>query len=577
MATSPRCPQVGARATCHRTHVRYDAIVRSAGALTTGSEMDSTVDGRPLDEGGHDGRMVCVPVGDRARAARVPGSTDAPRLAALLDDVAAIDALQARVVDGLGELIASGEVEAATGLPVETWLLVAGVTRSDRRMLATAVTQLGRLPAVAAAFAHGTLTWPQVRTVCLAVSRLSVADAQEADQVLAPLLAAQAQADPDELGQLVDDLVAALAPDEVTRDVEEAQRSSFVAFQPRLDGTGAQVYGDLDGVGFGLVAAALDAGMPLAGRGRDHIGQTADPVSRRQTARAAGAHRADRLVQLASDDLARRTGTPIDRNLPLAADAADGHTEAEGGAVDRTRSISPQVTLLLTVDQLLGDDRLPVEMLTTATGGRLKVSSGTARRWMDQAGGSLRGIVLDETGRALGVGRRQRFATGWVREAIEATHATCAAPGCTVAVRVCDVDHHDGWDDGTGGRRGRTDLDELGPLCRTCHGAKDRGWTIEVADDGRRRWVHPRTGITVHTTPRTVLDAPARRRRSRGTGRDPTGPPSRDGPRDDRPGRGPAGPSRRDRERPDRSSGDPPGGDAASGTDPPDPPEPLPF
>jgi hypothetical protein len=481
----------------------------------------------------------------RVRAVGLPRPDDAPELVALLDDLERLDGLHARVVEQVARLQASHESELVTGLPVETWLLAAGMPRADRRMLATAVTQLDRLPSVARAFADGTVSWAQVRAVALAVARLSEAQVAIVDDELAPLLARQAHRDPDELAVIVTELVASLTPQVRTDDADTAERDRFLSFQPRLDGTGARVYGDLDGLGYGLVAAALDAGMPLTRR-HGHIGATADPATRRTTARAAGTHRADRLVQLATDDLARRTGTPLHPDRPLTADTdatdategtdgidgTDG-TEGTDGAgghqtVDRTRALAPQVTLLLTLDQLLGDDTLPVDLLAPVTGGRLKVSTPTARHWLDQAGGRLRTIVLDQTGRTLGVGRRRRFAPAWIRDAIEATHTTCCAPGCQTAVRICDIDHHTPWTppphtttatpgepDGSD-RPGRTDLDQLGPLCRACHTAKDHGWTITTHPDSTRRWHHPRTGLTIDTTPHAQLDTPARHHRTTG-------------------------------------------------------------
>jgi hypothetical protein len=169
------------------------------------------------------------------------------------------------------------------------------------------------------------------------------------------------------------------------------------------------------------------------------------------------------------------------------------------------------------VDQLLGHDGLPVELLTDLTGGRLKVASSTARDWLDQAGCRLRTIVLDDTGQILGVGRAVRQPPGWLEQATRATDATCRAPGCRTAASVCDLDHHTPWhprrpDDTPGG----TDADNLGPVCRTDNTAKHhQGWDVERLGDGTIGWTHPRTGIHLRTIPWATARAAARHRRDR--------------------------------------------------------------
>jgi hypothetical protein len=110
-----------------------------------------------------------------------PGLVGSATLAALLDQLTIADQAQARAVELLARLHTTGEVEATTGTAVETWLLARGLPGSDRRMLTTAVTQLSRLPAVAAGFASGTVSWGQVRTICLLAERLSAEAAAELD------------------------------------------------------------------------------------------------------------------------------------------------------------------------------------------------------------------------------------------------------------------------------------------------------------------------------------------------------------------------------------------------------------
>jgi hypothetical protein len=504
---------------------------------------------------------------DHERGEQRPGVVACPPLAELLESVAAADRANARTVELLTRLHATGECEATTGVAVETWLLSAGLPASDRRMLDTATVQLGRLPAVADGFASGLLSWGQVRTICLLTERLSTDDATEFDLTLAPAIDRYADADPDGLLQIARQIVDRLRPDQTATEAARVEREAFVSLQPRLDGTGGKFHGDLDGLGFGLVAAALTAGAPLPGRRRDLIGRPPAGIDHdgdggRDRMVRLGRHRADRLVQLCADDLARH-GNPLTPKLPLAADAppgaetgADGAFRAGGaadtapgglggatdtparpvdaggiaGEPDRTRALVPEAILVIDEAQLTGADGLPVELLTRLTGGRLKVSGPTARRWLDEAGCRLRTIVLDDTGQVLGVGRAARFAPGWLTDANRATDATCQAPGCRTAASVCDLDHHRPWHPTRADQpAGTTDAVNLGPLCHTDNDAKQtQGWQVHRRDDGTIGWDHPRSGLTVRTLPWAATRAAAR----------PPLPPGRR-PRSDRPPRAP--------------------------------------
>jgi hypothetical protein len=463
-------------------------------------------------------------------------------LAELLDQAAVADRANQRMVELLARLHATGEAETVTGVAVDVWLLSVGLPASDRRMLDTATVQLERLPAVADGFARGLVSWGQVRTLCLLAQRLSDADVDQFDLTLAPSIDRYADADPDGLLAIARQIVDRLQVRQVAAETERAERDAFVSMQPRLDGNGGRFHGELGGLGFGLVAAALSAGAPLPAGRRELVGDRARDLDGEQV-RTLGRHRADRLVQLCADDLARR-GRPVAAGLPLAADtpaletgtdqgADDGAAVDEGAVIDRTRALAPEATLIIDVDQLLGHDGLPVELLTDLTGGRLKVGAGTAREWLDQAGCRLRTIVLDETGQVLGVGRATRQPPGWLTDANRATDATCQAPGCRTAASVCDLDHHRPWHP----RRpadtpGATDGVNLGPVCRTDNtGKHQQGWDVERRGDGTVGWTHPRAGLTVRTVPWATARAAAR-------------PPRRD--RNDRGG------GQRDRHQPDR-------------------------
>lgn len=462
----------------------------------------------------HDATVRTDEVGEDVMAA-------CPELAEVLDLLAMVDRATADAVDLIARLQQTGEVEAATGLPLELWLSVKGRrTRSDRRMLTTTADVLERLPNVADAFSAGMLSWAQVRAIVLKCERLPRGLCHQVDEALADHLLDLRDAEPDHAVYLVSQALASLDPADVADRRPTEPRERFLALQPRLDGSGGSVYGEFDGLGFAVVDQATDPGPdPGAPHGRA---------------------RADRLVGALARSLSPgtdgSTAAGAQDGDPAAAGARDGDPAAgtrDGDPGDDAAPLPVAPTLLLTMplDSLLGRDHTPAEVLTTLLGGRLKVSAATARRLLDEGGAAVRTIVLDATGRTLGVGRRVRVARGWLREALLACQPTCAEPGCDRSSLICDLDHVRDWE-----RGGRTDLDNLQPLCVPANRTgRKQAWRIQTCDDGSRVWTHRRSGLTVRTLPAT------RRLTLRVTGAARSKPGSRAASRGDRPGRAPPG------------------------------------
>jgi hypothetical protein len=91
------------------------------------------------------------------------------------------------------------------------------------------------------------------------------------------------------------------------------------------------------------------------------------------------------------------------------------------------------------------------------------------------------GQVVAAPGR-LNLGRVTRLANRAQRRALHALYATCVVPGCLVDYRQCHLHHVTWWRHG-----GRTDLDNLAPLCGAHHRAvHDEGWQLSL---GLRREV----------------------------------------------------------------------------------------
>jgi hypothetical protein len=90
------------------------------------------------------------------------------------------------------------------------------------------------------------------------------------------------------------------------------------------------------------------------------------------------------------------------------------------------------------------------------------------------------GVVLHAPGQ-LNLGRTTRLANRAQRRVLRALYPTCAIPGCAVRFDHCDIHHVVWWE---APYFGRTDLDNLLPLCsRHHHAVHDQGWHLKLAPD----------------------------------------------------------------------------------------------
>jgi hypothetical protein len=408
----------------------------------------------------------------------LPVLAEVPELAGVLELAADVERLHRRLIAGLIQLRSSGLAEAATGVALEQWLAtVVGLTGSDRRMLLTTADRLARLPDLARTYAEGGLSWSQLRAIVCKTLKLPRELDDRLDSGLVGIVEATAGLEPDELARQVGWLLDELRRELDTAPDDDAAREPWLLLQPRLDGTGGKVVGDLDAVGFAAVdtvTAPRTGDLTGTGPSRQLLGQHPDPDR-------TGRMRVPQLRAAYLTDLALRAAT----GTPLTAD--DVQPEPAGNGM--------RLLARVELSTLLGGD-LPAQLLTTLAGGRMQVDAITARQLTDRLGAQVR-LVLVDRGRVVGVGRTTHKPPGWLADAIAAVHDTCTEPGCHVAARVCDTDHATRWADG-----GRTDADNLAPLCGTTNRGTDRDrWQVTQQPDGTRVWHHPRTGLTTRTVP----------------------------------------------------------------------------
>lgn len=433
-----------------------------------------------VERGGADRRPL--PPGHPETLLDLPILAEVPELGAALAAARGIDRLVAQLLDSLLLLEEHGIAEATTGVALEQWLAIVGQrTHADRRMLLTACDVLRRLPSLRRAFVStGDVSWSQVRAVALAVHRLPRHLDDRLDAEVARAVRDCVGSDPDALARTVGQTLASITPEPQASSQQVADRAQYLALQPRLDGSGGRLWGDFGPEGFAVLDAALHPASdpPVAGvaAGCDEV-EPSDAAQRRAT----GAARAQRLLDLVDHDCG-----------------------------DTSVGARRQLVVRAELSTLLDREQVPAHLLTLLTGGRMWVDAATARRLVDERGADLRTVILDDTGTVVGVGRRSRLAPGWLRDAQLALHDTCSAPGCQVAARRCDSDHAMPWvahhrDDPPG----RTDVEQLAPLCPSHNRAKERdGWRVTQAPDGTRTWRHERTGLSTRTHPATWRPPP---------------------------------------------------------------------
>jgi hypothetical protein len=462
----------------------------------------------------------------------LPVLAELPELAAVLDALVSADERLLDAVLTLSRLLGSGEVERTTGVGVEQWLgIVARQTRMDRRLLLRLCRLLDRFPTLKAAVAARQVSFAQLRGLGLALRAAPTSIDGELDAFLARLLPEVQGAAPDVVVDQVARAIDELAPEVL--DAAERGLDRHLYLQPNLDRTGGRFSGETDAIGLALLdeataptRAQLDHPGGQGGARHDNLlgrlAHTCDPDH--PSVDAAGWDAA-----AARGDADATADLPPDATDVLPADLAA--TAGAGTAVRAPSTLDvvlPPVKLLARVelDRLLDGDRMPAELVTRLVGGRLRLASDAARRLLDARGVELRTIVVDHS-TVVGVGRHTRVPPGWLTDAAQAVHDTCTAPWCDRPARSCELDHAIPWhphrpDDPAG----RTDIDELGPLCGGTNRDKEAaGWHVTQTADGRRTWTHPRTGLTITTVPTTWrppgTDPPHRRG---------TGPPGGTGP-----------------------------------------------
>lgn len=292
-----------------------------------------------------------------------------------------LDRLTITVALALGRAEARDATVDADGLLADAWLrMVTRQTGADRRTLLRAGQVLPTLPNLCQAAEAGEISWSEVRAICLAAGRLSADDRRQLDLQLAADRHALAAMTPSEVLELLDHVLAELHPTDLEARETREFTSQFVAFRPRLDGTG-QIFGDLDSVAFGDVAGRV-------GQLAEQLPQPPDRPDEPRW-RSKGHRQALALHRLVAADADDRPGTSAQLLVTIedpAGTPADRGPTDTSNTIDDTAEGPPRATLhhsrgarAMSPAQLLRLAAL-AEVRTVVTSGGVPLKVGRSRR-----------------------------------------------------------------------------------------------------------------------------------------------------------------------------------------------------
>src|SRR6478735_579240 len=180
---------------------------------------------------------------------------------------------------------------------------------------------------------------------------------------------------------------------------------------------------------------------------------------------------------------------------------APAPTTARRGCTRCSGRPGAEVRITIAASTLMGLDDQPADLE-----GHGPIDAVRARALA--VGGVWRRLVTDPvTHRLLDVGRERYRPPAALDEFVRTRDGTCVAPGCIRPACGCDLDHTEEFHPQPGADPdaplGRTDADNLGPLCHRHHRLKtDGGFRLRQIAPGLFEWITP-TGHRYLTRPGT--------------------------------------------------------------------------
>ncbi len=164
-----------------------------------------------------------------------------------------------------------------------------------------------------------------------------------------------------------------------------------------------------------------------------------------------------------------------------------GH-RASGARPDQP-AVHPDIVVVVPHHALTAPEPDPFDPPTLVGGGPLTLSEV----WRLAVLGTVSTMTVDDAGRPLRLGRKQRLATAdqWIAASVR--DRGCVIPGCDRPAAWCQAHHLQWWERDSG----LTDLENLALVCSHHHHLiHDAGWTLQPRADGTWQLTRP-NGTTV--------------------------------------------------------------------------------
>lgn len=270
---------------------------------------------------------------------------------------------------------------------------------------------------------------------------------------------------PNQVGSLVRNLIAQVAPDDFDGAVADARENRKVIHMPDIAGM-STVVAILPAEGAQIVFNAIEAHiLKEASRKKNPAGaSSADDTDERTK----DMQRADALVAIAESYLASTIETVKPHRRPL--------------TVNVTVDLPTLMGLAENPGELAGYGAIPA---------RVAREIASDAKWK-------RFITDPVTGNLLDFGQEYYEPPQALKDFLIARDRICRFPGCRRSATLADLDHAQPFDEG-----GSTSAANLGALCRRHHKLKTHGgWDLVSFDDGSCTWTSP-LGKTFHTPARS--------------------------------------------------------------------------
>jgi hypothetical protein len=323
-------------------------------------------------------------------------------------------------------MLAAQEIACATHIPYVTAMNHVGLVERVADCL----------PASWEALDRGDITVSHLKSVERATQHCTRRVAEAVDARVIPL-AIEREWTPSEISRAARKLLIALDPDGARQRAADAKTEADVKLYPGEDD---------------MATIIANGPAQKSQQIMSAINDYAESMARNGDSRSAGVRRFDALWDLVFGGAATGNGTGI------------------------ARRVETEVRVDLTT--LLGLNDEPGELV-----GYGPITADAARRIA--ADSTLRRLVTDPlTGKILDLDLKAYRPSAALQRLVEAEHPTCGMPGCSRPAHTCQTDHRKERRDS-----GRTDSDNLGPLCLMHHQLKTKKlWKLDLDPQGNETW-----------------------------------------------------------------------------------------